>query len=287
VVGPDNRGDLFLLLRELFYFLLETVKAETQQATIINLSLGIRIPPDWVGTRLPKQVEMLQLMMQLAHCLNVTVVAAAGNDSAQLSQPERANLPGLWPNVIGVAASNQHNGRACFSNRGDIAAPGGDGATVVKQGFLPVLQSGLRLFSANLRRRGQIIDQCQPSLDACADANCPTAVIGPVLQPVAFKNGDGSSNYIFWHGSSFAAPMVTGLAALVQQRGNWQLTPSQVRKIIECGAIPTDDSALGAGIINVRQTLTRFGDCARELGISIEEPSEPNKVEKYPKDIVT
>jgi hypothetical protein len=271
VLGPDNRGDLFLLLRELFNFLVETAVADTKQATIINLSLGIRIPPEWVGIRLPKQVEMLQLMMQLAHCLNVTVVAAAGNDSAQLSQPEVANLPAYWPSVIGVAASTQRNGRACFSNQGDIAAPGGDGGPVVKQGFLPLLQGGLRLFSANLRQRGQMVDQCQPTLDECADENCPTGVIGPVLRPVQHKNG-GDSNYIYWHGSSFAAPMVAGLAALVQQRGNWQLSPAQVQKIIACGAMPAanDDPALGAGIINVRQTMERFDACARALGIGLE-----------------
>ncbi|MEZ4590548.1 MAG: S8/S53 family peptidase [Chloroflexota bacterium] len=244
VLGPDNRGDLFLLLRELFNFLVETAESNNP-ATLINMSLGIRIPPDWVGASLPKQVEMLQLMMQLAHCLNVTVVAAAGNNSARVNLPERANLPALWPNVIGVAASNQANGRSCFSNQGNIAAPGGDGS------------SG-----------------CQPTLDACADENCPTGVIGPVLRPVAFKNGRGTSNYIYWHGSSFSAPMVTGLAALVLERGNWQLTPTQVRKIIECGATPVDDVALGAGIINVRRTLEQFERCAAELGIRIQPPVE-------------
>ncbi|MCB8941810.1 MAG: S8 family serine peptidase [Ardenticatenaceae bacterium] len=284
VLGSDNRGDLFLLLRELFNFLLATADDSNAPATIINLSLGIRIPPKWVGTELPREVQLLQLMMQLAHCLNVTVVAAAGNDSAKLDQPERPNLPALWPNVIGVAASNQQNGRSCFSNQGDIAAPGGDGGTVIKQSFWSVLQRGFHLFSTNLRRRSQFIERCQPTLDACADEDCPTAIIGPVLQPVAYNNGVGRSNYIFWHGSSFAAPMVTGLAALVQQRGNGQLTPSQVRKIIECGATPVDDAALGAGIINVRQTLAKFDDCARELGIVVQRPSEPPHVEKYPKN---
>ena len=247
VLGPDNRGDLFLLLRELFLFLAETAVADPKPPTLINLSLGIRIPPEWVGIQLPKQVESLQLMMQLADCLGVVVVAAAGNNSAGATQPELANLPAFWPSVIGVSASNKRNGRACFSNSGDIGAPGGDG------------EAGT----------------CEPNLANCTDAECGAGVIGPVLLPVKSQNGV-ASHYIFWHGSSFAAPLVAGLAALVQERGRGQLKPNEVRRIIECGAMPAAgaDPALGAGIINVRQTMARFDECAAGFDL----PPEQNQV---------
>ena len=259
VLKPDNRGDLFLLLRELFMFLVETAVAEPKHSTIINLSLGIRIPPDWVGVSLPKQVESLQLMMQLANCLGVVVVAASGNNSAKTDKPEVANLPAYWPSVIGVAASNIQNGRSCFSNQGDIAAPGGNGTA----------------------------NDCKPALSDCVDAACGAGLIGPVLDPVQDNNG-GASNYIYWHGSSFAAPMVTGLAALVQQMGQGQLSPTQVRQIIECGAMPAakEDPALGAGIINIRQTMARFEACAEQLGIQLN--NNPDQLpEKYPKKEAT
>jgi len=68
---------------------------------------------------------------------------------------------------------------------------------------------------------------------------------------------------------------------LVQQMGQGQLSPAQVRQIIECGAMPAanEDPALGAGIINVRQTMARFGACAEQLGIRL-----PGKPEKRPED---
>lgn len=70
---------------------------------------------------------------------------------------------------------------------------------------------------------------------------------------LAFESGDGGT------GTSFAAPLVTGLAALILQRYP-RLTPAQVKHRIEAtadpppGAIP--DPKLGHGIINPYRALT-------------------------------
>jgi subtilisin family serine protease len=168
------------------------------------------------------------------------VVAAAGNNSANLDSPEPANLPANWPSVFGVAASTQTNGRSCFSNRGNIAAPGGNG-----------------------RAGGHGEKQCVPANSSCSGPDCQYSVIGPIMKT------NKNTGFIYWSGSSFAAPMVAGLAALVMERGGGGLLPGDVRRIIECAATKVGDPDLGAGIINVARTLEQFEECAAKLGIEL------------------
>lgn len=130
VLNNNNIGDLFTLSHALFDFIKNNVHEQLPAGVlgaVINMSLGIRVPPDEAGFNLPVEVLALRDVLRAAHCAGIVVVAAAGNDSANLPQPEPANLPANWGPIIGVAGSNQQLGRGCFSNRGDLAAPGGDG----------------------------------------------------------------------------------------------------------------------------------------------------------------
>ncbi|MCA9971304.1 MAG: S8 family serine peptidase [Anaerolineales bacterium] len=238
VLANDNRGDLFTLNSAIFDFLNRTTgdnKPADLLGAVINLSLGIRLLPEEAGLGIPPEAQSLQLLLTAARCLGVVVVAAAGNNSAGLDVPVAANLPANWPAVIGVAASNGRDARACFSNRGNIAAPGGDGRSAADA-------------------------DCLPRLADCS-GDCENAVIGPVI------DANYPEGFIYWVGSSFAAPLVAGLAALVIERGGGQLSPRDVWRIIACAARQTKDPALGAGIIDVGETLARFDDCVRALGI--------------------
>ncbi len=239
VLNSHNRGDLFTLLREVFLFL----KAHAGgQGMVLNLSLGIRVPPPEAGFDLPAEVKALHYLTVAARCLGSVVVAAAGNESSpQAALP--GNLPAQWAHVLGVAGSTQDDRRACFSNRGDIAAPGGDGS-----------RQAVRL-AANAHA-----EQCRPALSGCDSPACGFALIGPVL--------DGSTHYVFWSGTSFAAPLVSGLAALTFQAGKGAYTPQQVEDLIRCGARPTEDTALGAGVISVGDTLRR---CRRQMSKKAQE----------------
>ena len=81
-------------------------------ARVINLSLG-------GNTACP---QTAQLAIDYAWARNVVIVASAGNDSLPAS-----GAPGNCANVISVAATDQADNRASFSNFGanvDVAAPG-------------------------------------------------------------------------------------------------------------------------------------------------------------------
>jgi subtilisin family serine protease len=234
VLGNDNRGDLFTLLKAVFNFLKEAVEDYENRPAglVINLSLGVRVPPEEARFGLPGAVVALQYLMNASRCLGAVLSAAAGNNSAHNpSLPEPANLPARWVSGIGVAASTIDNGRACFSNQGRIAAPGGDGRADDKDS-----EPG-----------------CRSRTAGCLDADCPAGVVGPVILPP--YTDETITAYLFWSGSSFSAPMVSGLAALVMQAGQGQFTPNEVEALIICGASPSNDPHLGAGVINVRRTL--------------------------------
>ncbi|MFZ0545253.1 MAG: S8/S53 family peptidase, partial [Candidatus Promineifilaceae bacterium] len=211
VLNKNNMGDLFSLVKAVFDFILENTAeaSEEQLGAVINLSLGIRVPPDAAQMALPLEVQALRDILRAARCAGIVVIAAAGNSSADLPSPKPADLPANWSEIIGVSSSTKGKGRSCFSNRGDLAAPGGDGGS--KEGGA----SG-----------------CLPLNDTCNSPECVYGVIGPVLQNEGYPEG-----YAFWSGTSFSTPMVAGLAACVIEKGQGQLSPDQVRRIIECGVI--------------------------------------------------
>ena len=240
VLNDNNVGDLFSLNEALFDFVRANTRGQRPEGVlgaVINMSLGIRVPPDEAGFNLPPEVQTLRIILRAAHCAGIVVVAAAGNDSANLPQPEPANLPANWAAVIGVAGAKQERGPGCFSDRGDLAAPGGHGPP------------------GGGRPDDKDPTKCAPANDVCGDQDCPTAVIGPVIKT------EHNTGFAYWSGTSFATPMVSGLAALVIERGGGQLSPDEVRRVIECGVTAVSDPALGKGIINVRNTLDNFERC--------------------------
>lgn len=259
VLGNDNRGDLYTLLRSIFDFLKgAAVDQPPETGAVLSLSLGIRVPPEEAKFGLPISVLALQYLLNAAGCLDVVAVAAAGNNSAKTRLPEPSNLPAAWVSTIGVAASNKYNRRACFSNLGDLAAPGGDG-----RAHLPAGEK-----AGDISHGGPAPDDgCQPRNKDCQDGECETAVIGPAIrQPY---RDETNTCYVYWSGSSFSTPLVSGLAARVLQAGEGHFSPAQVEAIIACGATPTPDTYLGAGVINVRCTLT---EC---LQAGVKQPCRP------------
>jgi len=81
---------------------------------VINMSLGF-------GTATEEQLTPLHDVIVSAVAANITVVAAAGNDSAHFTE-----LPGRYPEVFSVAAVNNTGSLAPFNSTGkiDFSAPG-------------------------------------------------------------------------------------------------------------------------------------------------------------------
>ena len=150
------------------------------------------------------------------------IIAAAGNEGQSLENYG----PGGTPGVVTVAATDLEDARTIFSNWGpqvDIAAPGID------------------VLSLRARRTDTMLDI--PDVDYVAAANYV---------------GD-DNRYYRASGTSFAAPIVTGIGSLVLSQRP-ELTADELQRILTQSADDTDapgkDQFTGYGIINASAALS-------------------------------
>lgn len=218
-LGPDGQGDLYSLIKALYQYGQE--RGDSLADTVINLSLGIHYPqdannPDRFG--LPAHISSLNHLLAQMREAGAVIVAAAGNDSMRKAIPSPAEVPARYDFVIGVAASARARADAssalsCFSNAGDVAAPGGDG-----------------------RGAGCALPQCDAqNEDAC--------LVGPVY---------GDPFYVYWTGTSFAAPLTSGLAALLLEQ---DLTAPEVQTALVNCAQETNS------VIDIAYTMQNYERC--------------------------
>ncbi len=218
VLDKYVQGDLATLNNALSTFITGVRADKSSQSlkgAVINLSMGLVYIPEPIAKELGLPTPAIP------HSLSRLLYTASYNGLVVVaSAGNDANLtsmqePAERANVIGVAASGPTRERASFSCLGDVTAPGGQGK----------MDDG----------------KSSPALEDCA-------VFGMVL-PTTFASG-----YAWAAGTSFAAPLVSGLAALIFEKEPW-LHPASVWNRIQAGAIRSPDPALGAGIIHVPGTL--------------------------------
>ena len=187
--------------------LAEGINYAAPRAQIINMSLGNYAPNSTTTNN----------AIQYAHSLGCVLVAAAGNNaSASL------NYPAAYQNVISVAASDNNDLLAGFSDYGpwvNVAAPGGQSPNVL------------------------VPNQAQAILSTVPTYSVP---------------GVSTTNYGYFQGTSQACPHVAGEAALLMAQ-NPSLTNDQIRSIILNNTDPvtpySGQGVIGGGRVNVYKAL--------------------------------
>jgi hypothetical protein len=119
VLEGNTFGDTAQLLTALAAF----INDPDDRPAVINLSLGSMCGCG--GGRMPA----LEGLLWHAVGKGMVICAAAGNRGRKASKTSvipPAQMPASLPYVIAVAASNEQEIRASYSQRGDIAAPGGE-----------------------------------------------------------------------------------------------------------------------------------------------------------------
>ena len=189
--------------------------------TVINLSFGVA--PSVEIT----QLDTLSNVLHGLHYLGNTIVAAAGNNSS-LTDTQPMLYPAAFDFVIGVAAGNSEGHRSCYSNsavsptdgKRGIAAPGGQGDTTG--------------------------GNCVPPSDL-THINCPG---DPLCMLTSWWDPLNEPHYTLGAGTSFAAPIVSGAAALTRQMKGPAASADSVNQYLYDHA-QLRESSLGFGTLNL------------------------------------
>ena len=190
------------------------------QAILYAADNGARIIN--MSTGGPDLTEIETAALDYALSKGLLVVVAAGNEGTNLETQGRASHPG----VITVAATGFEDERAGFSNWGpqvSVAAP------------------GLDILSLRARRTDLMRD----------------------IEDVEYENSAAyvgeDRRYYRASGTSFSAPVVTGIASLILSKDP-DLTADEVKRMILQSArdieIPGVDELTGYGLVDARSALT-------------------------------
>lgn len=235
------------------------IAAANDKVDVINMSIGgyDNLKYTYEGTRYSDIADVLlwKRAVQYAVKKNVTIVAAAGNESLNYADKKsltdylNANYgdsslvfkgvtietPGGFPGVITVSSSNKWSTDqlAFYSNYGNsfitVAAPGGDNG--------PTYASTSDLNDRDFTYR--------------ALSTWPT-----YLNPYFTTNSDG---YAYLHGTSMASPKVAGIAGVIKA-AHPNYNPAQVEALIEKTALDYGktghDPLFGSGEANAYTALT-------------------------------
>lgn len=174
------------------------VPKNTHPAQVINLSLG--------SEGITRCDTLTQAVMKNLYALNVTVITAAGNEGLKPWGDATNSYPGNCSPTINVGATGYAGDRASYSDYGlyvDISAPGGDSD---KPGGAPIDQTKMG------EGTGMILSTYNSGMPA-ANSSSPAA--------------PAEASYDYLEGTSMAAPMVTGVVALIYSLRP-QITPHQI-----------------------------------------------------------
>ncbi|MCB0084766.1 MAG: S8 family serine peptidase, partial [Caldilineaceae bacterium] len=239
--NDDGRGTLADLLAALqeFYDRNGDDASLDLHNTVINLSVGVHHPlpatfaslPVTATFGLPTEVLSLKAFLRYGYDHGAVLVAGAGNDFAfgQADSPW-SETPAAYDFVISVGGSNSQGTRSCFSNNGDLFAPAGEG---------------------------------EPGCSGPPAQRCATTPTDCIVSVIHDDQGATNAAFGFWVGSSFAAPQVSGVAALVHEALSDALhvsalttiPPAKITAVLHCGA-STGKATSAVNIIDVAKALS-------------------------------
>ncbi len=197
VLNDSGLGDEFTFIQAASQAITESLAvSQTLAGVVMNYSFVSEITPT-----LPPPA--MTAFVAAVNDLNITQVAAVGNDSAIAPEPFPMLYPARHEVVLGVTAVTWNaDALSCFANEGEIAIWGGGPGRGLDNCDLAAIVA-------------QCIDNSHPEYCTTGwDPNSPT-------------------NYAYGLGTSFAAPLVTGLAAQdiaasTATLGNWP-SPDTIR----------------------------------------------------------
>jgi len=188
------------------------------------------------------QFDALDKAVETLWLNGVVVVVAAGNYAVNGAQSDVGYSPANDPFVITVGASDINNS---IPANDDFAAPWS------AYGYT---QDGFR--KPEVAAPGRYMNGSVP-LSATLYAQFPERIVAP--------------NYMWMSGTSFSAPVVSGIAAnLIAHHPNW--TPDQIKgAIMETVNVPTgygSNGAMGVGVVNGAAALNASGVANPNAGLN-------------------
>ena len=176
--------------------------ADLPDVDIINMSLGAYFPKSSLGGG--QLLGAMTKAVNYANSQGKLVVTASGNDGANLDKDKNfVSLPAQAGTSMSVYATNYFEDVAGYSNFGRsgtwVGAPGGDGP------------------DPNPPLPGCVIN---PASQGFVLGACPTTSI---------FYGCGPNSYLIGTGTSFAAPLAAGVAALMDGNYGGSLNPGQLQ----------------------------------------------------------
>ncbi len=233
-------------------------------ADVINMSLGVLVEnarDQAIWTEVRELIKGVDRATRYAHRQGVVVIGAAGNDTTNLDE-ERSSMviPSQAQHVITVTATaplgwalgnDDFDRLASYSNTGrslvDFAAPGGDDVYPGDEICTIVIQLPCWVFDTYL--------------------------------------STSRGGYAFAIGTSAAAPVAAGIAALVIEKAGGNITPNEVEALMRQGALdrgaPGTDPVYGHGWLNALGAVLATPEAAADKkGRSPAEPARPGSVRR-------
>ncbi len=212
-------------------------------ADVINMSLGLVLDAKDKSTKkaVKELAKTIDRATRYARRQGVTVIAAAGNDGIDFDEEKHLlDIPASSAHVIGVSATGpvgwalgdrNFSRPASYTNYGksivDLAAPGGDFA--------------------------------YPGNENCAVTFFVTACWVFDMYLSTSRGTSAGGDYSWSAGTSMAAPVAAGIAALIIEANGGSMHPAQVEARLRQGAVdlgkPGNDAYYGHGWVNAYRSV--------------------------------